>query len=169
MCGNLAQLGELSLGGGGGQEGVIDAAKHLLGRGVWGSCVHERFLQRQNRGNHGGEMPTTSDSKGDLGSSTSPGSLRPRIPGESGENGRWIGLGAPSVTTIEDEVNRLEQALLDLEHCLATSVALTHCPTPARETALVRDLGRVARGRGFVTAAISLADCPDPKSVVQGQ
>lgn len=105
-------------------------------------------------------MPTTSDSKGDLGSSTSPGSLRPRIPGESGENGRWIGLGAPSVTTIEDEVNRLEQALLDLEHCLATSVALTHCPTPARETALVRDLGRVARGRGFVTAAISLADCP---------
>src|SRR6187402_1664448 len=71
-----------------------------------------------------------------------------------------IGAGAASVTTIEDEVNRLDQALLDLEHSGATAVNLIHCPSPAREAALVRELGRAARARGFVSAELRMAETP---------
>jgi hypothetical protein len=71
-----------------------------------------------------------------------------------------IGADAASVTTIEDEVNRLDQALLDLEHCGGTGVNLIHCPSPAREAALVRELGRAARARGFVSAELKMADTP---------
>jgi hypothetical protein len=71
-----------------------------------------------------------------------------------------IGAEAASVTTIEDEVNRLDQALLDLEHCGATGVNLIHCPSAAQEAALVRELGRAARARGFVSAELKMADTP---------
>jgi len=71
-----------------------------------------------------------------------------------------IGADSASVTTIEDEVNRLDQALLDLEHSGATSVNLIHCPAPAREAALVRELGRAARARGFVSAELRMVDTP---------
>jgi hypothetical protein len=71
-----------------------------------------------------------------------------------------IGESAASVTTIEDEVNRLDQALLDLEHSGATSVNLIHCPSPSRESTLVRELGRAARARGFVSAEMAMSDTP---------
>lgn len=69
-----------------------------------------------------------------------------------------IGDSAQSVTTVEDEVARLNQALLDLEHCGATTVSLTHCPSAAREKSFVRELGKAARRRGFVTAQLSLRE-----------
>ncbi len=71
-----------------------------------------------------------------------------------------IGSSAASVTTIEDEVHRLEQALLDLDYCRTTSVALTHCPSARREKDLARQLAQAARGRGFVTAHLSMAETP---------
>lgn len=71
-----------------------------------------------------------------------------------------IGATARSVTTIEDEVARLDQALLDLEHCESTSVTLIHCPTPGREAQLVRELSKTARSKGFVSAHLSLLEHP---------
>lgn len=71
-----------------------------------------------------------------------------------------IGKQAASVTTVEDEVNRLDQALLDLEHAGITSVGLIHVPSPSAEAALVRELARAARARGFVSAELAIADTP---------
>ena len=71
-----------------------------------------------------------------------------------------IGAQARSVTTIEDEIARLKQALLDLQHCEASSVTLTHCPTPGRESQLVRELGKTAREQKFVSAHLSLLQHP---------
>lgn len=71
-----------------------------------------------------------------------------------------IGASSRSVTTVGDEVARLNQALLDLEHCGAASVACTHCPTSASEGQLVRALTKAARIQGFVTAHLSLDEYP---------
>lgn len=71
-----------------------------------------------------------------------------------------IGEGARSVTTILDEMGRLEQALLDLSHCGATSVAVTHCPSPSRERSLAKELGAVSKKRGFVFAQVALDEHP---------
>lgn len=69
-------------------------------------------------------------------------------------------LPAPlrSVTTVRDEVARLEQALLDLELCGAASVTLTQCPSVHQEKVLARELGKRARQRGWVTAQLSLEE-----------
>ena len=71
-----------------------------------------------------------------------------------------IGEGARSVTTILDEVGRLEQALIDLEQCGAASVAVTHCPSDNRERALARELTLVTKKRGFVFAHVALDEFP---------
>jgi len=94
-------------------------------------------------------MPSHHDPTMDVGTI---GHLEPGVP--------LIGADAASVTTIEDEVNRLDQALLDLERSGATSVNLIHCPSPAREAALVRELSRAARARGFVSAEMEMVDTP---------
>lgn len=66
---------------------------------------------------------------------------------------------ARSVTTIDDELNRQDQALIDLSDAGAVAVSLVHCPTAARERTLVRKLARRARDRGLVTAQVSLLEC----------
>lgn len=71
-----------------------------------------------------------------------------------------IGEGARSVTTVEDEMGRLEQALIDLEQCGASSVAVTHCPTESRERTLAKVLGVVSKKRGFVFAQVALDEHP---------
>lgn len=71
-----------------------------------------------------------------------------------------IGEGARSVTTIEDEVGRLEQALIDLEQCGAASVAVTHCPSESRQRKLAKELFVVAHKCGFVTAHLALDEHP---------
>ncbi len=71
-----------------------------------------------------------------------------------------IGEGARSVTTVEDEVGRLEQALIDLEQCGATSVAVTHCPSASRQRQLAKELAVVAHKRGFVFAHLPLDEHP---------
>ncbi len=71
-----------------------------------------------------------------------------------------IGEGARSVTTVEDEVGRLEQALIDLEQCGASSVAVTHCPSPSQQRKLAKELTLVAHKRGFVAAHLSLDEHP---------
>ena len=63
-----------------------------------------------------------------------------------------------SATTVEDELARLDQALVDLEICLSASVSLVHCPSRAQERTLVRELARRARERRFVTAQVSLLE-----------
>lgn len=63
---------------------------------------------------------------------------------------------ARSVTTISDEVSRLDQALLDLELCGAASVSLCQCPSASREANLVREATKKGRARGWVTAQLSL-------------
>jgi hypothetical protein len=68
--------------------------------------------------------------------------------------------GARSVTTVEDEVARLDQALLDLSHSGGAAVSLVHCPAASRAPGLARELGRAGRARGFVTAQLSLAETP---------
>lgn len=72
--------------------------------------------------------------------------------------GAELSAAARSVSTVEDEVARFEQALRDLELCDASSVTLTQCATPAREAALVRELSKRARDRGWVTARLSLEE-----------
>ncbi len=71
-----------------------------------------------------------------------------------------IGEGARSVTTVEDEVGRLEQALIDLEQCGAASVAVTHCPSASRQRQLAKELTAVAHKRGFVAAHVALDEHP---------
>ncbi len=63
-----------------------------------------------------------------------------------------------SVTTIDDEVARLEQALLDIAVSSASSVGLVQCASDAQEAALGRELIRAARQRDFVTARLSLQE-----------
>ncbi len=63
-----------------------------------------------------------------------------------------------SVTTIDDEVARLEQALLDIAVSSASSVGLGQCASDAQEAALGRELIRAARQRDFVTARLSLQE-----------
>lgn len=65
---------------------------------------------------------------------------------------------ARSVTTLEDELGRQNQALLDLSHCGSVAVSLVHCPTAKREAALVRKLAQQARSHNFVTAQVSLLE-----------
>ncbi len=74
-----------------------------------------------------------------------------------------------SVTTIEDELGRLDQALVDLHACNAASVSLVHCPTHGRERTLVRRLAERARDKRFVTVTVSLEEqSPDtPEGLVR--
>lgn len=73
--------------------------------------------------------------------------------------------GPRSATTVEDELGRLDQALVDLEACGASSVSLVHVPSRSQERGLVRELAQRARDRRFVTAEVSLLehspDTPD--------
>src|SRR5690606_27934082 len=71
-----------------------------------------------------------------------------------------IGEGARSVTTVADEAARLAQALIDLKQCRGASLTVAHCPQPAREGLLAKELLKVARDRGFVTAHLSLRQHP---------
>lgn len=70
--------------------------------------------------------------------------------------GAELSAAARSVTTLSDELSRLDQALLDLELCGAASVSLSQCSSASREAGLVRELGKRARARGWVTAQLSL-------------
>src|SRR6185503_21063548 len=45
-----------------------------------------------------------------------------------------------SATTLEEELGRLAQALLDVEACDGASVALLHCPSASRERSATRSL-----------------------------
>ncbi len=76
-----------------------------------------------------------------------------------------VAAGPRSATTLEDEIARLDQALVDLDACGASSVSLVCCPSRAQERALVRALAARARDRRFVTAEVSLLesspDTPD--------
>ncbi|MEM9191533.1 MAG: BREX system ATP-binding domain-containing protein [Myxococcota bacterium] len=69
------------------------------------------------------------------------------------------------MTTIADELARLDQALVDLRECGAASVSLIRCPRRSRERSLVRALAGRGRERDFVTSTVSLleqgADTPD--------
>jgi hypothetical protein len=85
-------------------------------------------------------------------------------------DGSEIGASGPrSATTIEDELARLDQSLVDLSVCGAASVSLVHCPSAGRERSLVRQLSERARKRRFVTAEVSLeAHSPDsPEDLVR--
>lgn len=67
--------------------------------------------------------------------------------------------GAPkSLTTVEDEIARLDQALVDLEFSEASSISLHLVPTPTRELALAREFSKVAAKRHFVFAQLSLGE-----------
>lgn len=74
-------------------------------------------------------------------------------PARSGEPAR-------SVATIQDEVARQKQALLDLAHAQAAGVSVVHCPSAGEEIRLVRALTDAARADGFVTAQLSLGERP---------
>lgn len=63
-----------------------------------------------------------------------------------------------SVTTIEDELARLDQALVDLHHSGGVSVSLVRCPSRARERTLTRKYRQLASERGFVTVERSLLE-----------
>jgi len=65
---------------------------------------------------------------------------------------------ARSVTTLEDELARQDQALLDLSHAGTVAVSLVHCPTTSREATLVRKLAQRARTQNYVTAQVSLLE-----------
>ncbi len=71
-----------------------------------------------------------------------------------------IGASASSVTTVEDEVARLNQALVDLQYCGSASVALCHCPQSTIENRLIRELSQAARAQRFVSAHLSLDTYP---------
>ena len=84
-----------------------------------------------------------------------------RGPGEKSAAVAGDGPGvapARSATTLEDELARLDQALLDLSVASATSVSLIHCPSSSAEEGLVRELAQRARDRKFVTAHLSLRE-----------
>ena len=63
-----------------------------------------------------------------------------------------------SATTIDEELARLAQALLDVNACDGASVALLHCPSAARERGAIRSLAAAARERQWVTAEVSLRE-----------
>ena len=63
-----------------------------------------------------------------------------------------------SATTLEEELGRLAQALLDVEACDGASVALLHCPSASRERSATRSLAATARERQWVTAEVSLRE-----------
>ncbi|HUS66571.1 MAG TPA: BREX system ATP-binding domain-containing protein [Kofleriaceae bacterium] len=63
-----------------------------------------------------------------------------------------------SATTVEEEADRLEQALLDLGSCQGASVALLHCPSATRERIAIRAMAGRARERRFVTGEVSLRE-----------
>lgn len=71
-----------------------------------------------------------------------------------------IGPEGRSVTTISDEVARLDQALLDHAYSQASSVQLIHCSLSRHEAQLVRQLAQTAGARRFVVAHVSLAETP---------
>ena len=68
--------------------------------------------------------------------------------------------GARSVTTLEDELARQDQALVDLSQSGAVAVSLVHCPTESHEATLVKKLAQRARSQGFATAQVSLLEAP---------
>jgi hypothetical protein len=68
------------------------------------------------------------------------------------------GMTAPSATTVEEELARLAQALLDVNACDGASVALLHCPSASREKSAMRELSAAARARHWVTAEVSLRE-----------
>src|SRR5688572_9185674 len=63
-----------------------------------------------------------------------------------------------SATNPKMEIARLAQALEDLVACETQSISLIHCPSSARERALVKELAKRARTRGYVTADVSLRE-----------
>jgi len=63
-----------------------------------------------------------------------------------------------SATTLEEELARLAQALLDVEACEGASVALLHCPSASRERSATRSLAATGRERLWVTAEVSLRE-----------
>src|SRR5690606_21440390 len=131
----------------------IDRSEDPADFGLGGGTGHGCFLQEATCANKSEGM--AEETQANVGSRE----------GKAAERGRLLerteqDWAASSVTTVEDEVNRLEQALLDLKCADATSVALTQCPSEARERELGRSLARAAHGRGFVTAHLSLAEAP---------
>ena len=67
-------------------------------------------------------------------------------------------MTAPSATTIDEELARLAQALLDVDASEGASVGLLHCPSAARERGALRLLAAAARDRQWVTAEVSLRE-----------
>jgi hypothetical protein len=63
-----------------------------------------------------------------------------------------------SATTLPEELDRLAQALLDVNACEGASVALLHCPSASREKSALRELAAAARDRQWVTAEVSLRE-----------
>lgn len=72
------------------------------------------------------------------------------------KNAGAAGEPLTSETRIDDELSRMSQALVDLEHSRAASVSLIHCPSADREVALTKALALQAREQGFLTATVSL-------------
>lgn len=71
-----------------------------------------------------------------------------------------IGSSARSVTTVDDEVARLSQALVDLKECQSTGVSVIHVPSVSQEKQLVRSLTETASDAGFVAAHLPLDEYP---------
>src|SRR5688572_4460966 len=72
-----------------------------------------------------------------------------------------------SATTIDDEIARLDQALLDLEEGRGASVNLIHCPNATQERSLLRQLAQRARDKRFVTVEVSMRETsPDAPDVM---
>ena len=67
-------------------------------------------------------------------------------------------MSVRSATTVEEEADRLEQALLDVSSCQGASVALLHCPSATRERSAIRAMAARARERRFVTGEVSLRE-----------
>src|SRR5690349_21488669 len=67
-------------------------------------------------------------------------------------------MSVRSATTVEEEADRLEQALLDVSSCQGASVALLHCPSATRERIAIRAMAARARERKFVTGEVSLRE-----------
>ncbi len=63
-----------------------------------------------------------------------------------------------SVTNVEDELARLNQALTDLRACDASELVLVGCRSRTEEREFVDRMTRRARQQAFVTAAVSLGD-----------
>ncbi len=63
-----------------------------------------------------------------------------------------------SATSLDEELARLAQALLDVNACEGASVGLLHCPSASRERSAIRSLAATARERQWVTAEVSLRE-----------